>query len=391
MCGAAPVAGAEQAERLQREGDSQGFQINPSSDDWKMTLPSGIEVALHRGIARRPGVLAEHIREFRPDWVLVSSEDPGHTLLREAGETRGGRVVYLAHTPQFLPFGPESWSPDAHAAARVRNCAAVVVIGQHMAEYVSRHLSPVSPAFVRVAHPPIYGSGPFDSYANFDQGFVLMVNPCAVKGLPIFAAVARAMPEVAFAALPGWGTTDEDRAELHAIPNVTTLEPVRRIEEVLERTRVLMMPSLWYEGFGLIVMEAMLRGIPVVASDSGGLAEAKRGTGFVMPVTPIREYLPTFDEAQMPRPVIAEQPVGRWTDAIRSLVSDRAVYENEAGRSRDAALDFVYGLNAGGLEGLLLELTPGHSDDEGDRSGRLDRLSREQRALLVARLKRLRS
>ena len=44
------------------------------------------------------------------------------------------------------------------------------------------------------------------------------------------------------------------------------------------------MPSLWYEGFGLIAMEAMLRGIPVISSDSGGLVEARQGTGFVIPV-----------------------------------------------------------------------------------------------------------
>ena len=37
------------------------------------------------------------------------------------------------------------------------------------------------------------------------------------------------------------------------------------------------MPSLWFEGFGLIAMEAMLRGLPVIASDSGGLEEAKAG------------------------------------------------------------------------------------------------------------------
>ena len=62
------------------------------------------------------------------------------------------------------------------------------------------------------------------------------------------------------------------------------------------------MPSLWYEGFGLIVMESMLRGIPVVASDSGGLQEAKLGTGYVIPVHTIERYQPVFDEHGMPGP-----------------------------------------------------------------------------------------
>ena len=95
------------------------------------------------------------------------------------------------------------------------------------------------------------------------------------------------MPHVPFGALPGWGTTREDRREMAALPNIALLPNCRDIERMLERTRVLLMPSLWYEGFGLIVMEAMLRGIPVVASDSGGLKEAKAGTGFVLPVRPI--------------------------------------------------------------------------------------------------------
>ena len=56
--------------------------------------------------------------------------------------------------------------------------------------------------------------------------------------------------------------------------NVEMLETVPSIDDVLSRTSVLLMPSLWYEGFGLITMEAMLRGIPVIASDSGGLDEA---------------------------------------------------------------------------------------------------------------------
>ena len=45
------------------------------------------------------------------------------------------------------------------------------------------------------------------------------------------------------------------------LPNVTVLETVPNIDEVLSRARLLLMPSLWLEGFGLIAMEAMLRGL----------------------------------------------------------------------------------------------------------------------------------
>ena len=133
-----------------------------------------------------------------------------------------------------------------------------------------------------------------------------MINPCAVKGISIFLELAARCPDVAFGALPGWGTTAADRRALEALPNVTLLPNCRRHRRgARARTRVLLMPSLWYEGFGLIVMEAMLRGIPVIASDSGGLVEAKMGTGFVIPVPPIERYEPVFDERGMPRPVRA--------------------------------------------------------------------------------------
>src|SRR5204862_2588803 len=124
--------------------------------------------------------------------------------------------------------------------------------------------------------------------ANFSTGLITMVNPCAVKGISIFLAVAEGMPDFDFGVVPGWGTTRADRRALERLPNVRILPNPRNIEDVLSRTRVLLMPSLWYEGFGLIVMESMLRGIPVVASDAGGLAEAKHGTGYVIGVRTIQ-------------------------------------------------------------------------------------------------------
>jgi glycosyltransferase involved in cell wall biosynthesis len=371
VCGTLPRDEAGRARQMREE------EIAPGD-----TAGSPMQIVAEADPARRVEALARQIREFAPDWVLVSSEDLGHMLVREASRCAPGRVVYLAHTPQFYPFGPASWNPDARATELVRRAAAVVAIGRSTADYIRAHAG--RPAVV--VHPPIYGGGPWRDLGRFDSGLVTMINPCAVKGVAIFLEIARRMPALAFGALPGWGTTAGDRRDIEALPNIRLLPNCRDIEAVLERTRVLLMPSLWYEGFGLIVMEAMLRGIPVVSSDSGGLKEAKAGTGYVIPVRPIEEYQPVFDEHGMPRPVSEPQDIDPWVEALETLLGDRAAYESEARRSREAALRFVGGLRASQMEETLLALQPAAGAPAPPAA--LEALSPEKRALLLKRLRK---
>jgi glycosyltransferase involved in cell wall biosynthesis len=326
-----------------------------------MAISRVAELALHAE------GLTEEIRSYRPDWVLVSSEDVTQRLLRAAERGAPGRVVYLAHTPQFFPFGPESWNPDAEATRIVERAAGVVAIGQHMAEYIGKH----SGAKAVVVHPPIYHPA---LCGGAGGPLVLMINPCIVKGIEIFVEVAARLPELSFGALTGWGTTASDRALLARHKNIELIGSVQDIDEVLSRARMLLMPSIWYEGFGLIVMEAMLRGLPVVSSDSGGLMEAKAGTGYVIPVRPIERYEPVFDENHMPRPVRGAQDVEPWVAAVKKLASDDAAHRLEAERSRAAAQRFVEGLRVDALGEYLLSLKP--------------RLTDAQTALLLKRLAR---
>lgn len=41
----------------------------------------------------------------------------------------------------------------------------------------------------------------------------------------------------------------------------------------MKRSTALVVPSLWYEGFPLVIIEAFATGLPVIASDIGSLAE----------------------------------------------------------------------------------------------------------------------
>jgi glycosyltransferase involved in cell wall biosynthesis len=349
---------------------------------------NGIEINSVCDLSRRTSVLAEQIRSFQPDWVLVSSEDLSHVLLREAQTAAPGRIVYIAHTPQFYPFGPASWNRDAQAAQRVRDAAGVIVISNHVRDYVEEHLG----VRATVIHPPMYGKEPFPRFGSFDRGYILMINPSIVKGLTIFAALAERFPNYPFAGLAGWGTTSSDRNLLARLPNVTMLDTVPSIDDVLAQSRLLLMPSLWHEGFGLIAMEAMLRGLPVISSDAGGLKEAKNGTNFVIPVRPIEEFQPVFDEAHMPKPVEVEQDLAPWEHALRSLLTDETLYWQEAERSREVALEFVRSLRVEAFEDYLLGLQPVSAasslNQEAHPDRKLEQLSAAKRALLLQRLRR---
>ncbi len=335
-----------------------------------------------RDLGRRASVLREHIAEYEPDWVLVSSEDVAHTLLREAYAGAPDRLVYLAHTPQWYPFGPACWHPDPQATAIIRKARAVVAIAQTTARYIRAHAG----VEARVIHPPMYGSPPWPLFGSFDTGYVLMINPSAVKGISIFLEMARRFPDVPFAGLAGWGTTSADRAAMSALPNVTVLESVPAIDDVLKHARLLLMPSLWFEGFGLIAMEAMLRGLPVVASDAGGLVEAKQGTGYVIPVRAIERFGSTFDETHMPKPIEPPQDFQPWEEALRDLLTNRSAYEKEAARSRAAAEPFVSSLRAADFIDMLRTLTRGSA--ETDAAPVHKPLTPAQRALLLQKLKR---
>ena len=370
-------------DHLARAGHQCRIVCGPAGPGAELRHHSSIAVCAVEEPAQRIQILRRQIREFQPDWVLVSSEDLGHALLREAHQSADGRVVYLAHTPQFYPFGPASWNPDRRSADLVAQTAAIVVIGRHMAEYIERELGRAAV----VIHPPIYGEGPFPNCANFERGLITMINPCAVKGISIFLEVVKRLPNYQFGVVPGWGTTAEDRRSLVRLPNVQFLPNAQNIDDLISRTRVLLMPSLWYEGFGLIVMENMLRGIPVVSSDSGGLKEAKRGTGYVIPVRTIERYQPVFDEHGMPKPVVRENDATPWVAAVQELLSDRTAYQRESAAARHAAQQFVNGLDAGAMERFLLALRPAAVSRA--ESGTIESLSPAKRALLLQRLHKL--
>jgi surfactin synthase thioesterase subunit/glycosyltransferase involved in cell wall biosynthesis len=325
---------------------------------------------------------AGQVEAFEPEIILASTDDPAQMLLEVALRAPSARVVYLARATLALPFGPDCAFPGELKTARIRAADGVVGVSRYVAEYIRQH------AGIDAVHVPIslMEREDWPELGRFDNQFTTLVNPCAVKGIDIFLALADAFPETAFAAVPMWGTNQRDQAALRARANVTVVPPEDDINTLLARTRVLLVPSLWAEARSRMVVEAMLRGVPVMASDVGGIPEAMMGVPYLLPVNPIVKYQTRLDEQMVPVAEVPPQATGPWREALGRLLEDRAHWEEISRASRAAAVEYAAGLRVGPFESFLEDVLRrpkvGHVPDQPHQH-----LSPDRRRLLALRLR----
>jgi glycosyltransferase involved in cell wall biosynthesis len=291
--------------------------------------------------------LMRRLRAMNPDWIFVT-DDKRRIMLQAALDAAPSRVILMLQTIISLPFGPLSVDKSTVYTELVRSARAIIVISHFMKDYIHDHGDLDS----YLMHLPVYGSGPFPDMSGFDRGYVTLINPCELKGVSIFIGLAQAFPDVEFAAVPTWGADRDLIDRLRAMPNVRILKAANDIEDILSKTRILLAPSLWPETFGYVVPEAMLRGIPVLASDIGGLPEAKLGVDYVLPVIPGEFTANGF--------VTSQQDIRPWSQALSELLSDQDTYRQCSQQSRQAALDFVATISVSKFETLLSQLAEGN-------------------------------
>ena len=164
-----------------------------------------------------------------------------------------------------------------------------------------------------------------DAEAENRTKYVTFVNPSPLKGVFIFARIAaelaRRRPEIPLlvvegrermASLPALGIDLRGLMNLRIMPNT----PDAR--QFLAATKLLLMPSLM-ENAALVAMEAMFNGIPVLASNRGGLPETVGDAGFLFDIparyTPETRDLPTAEEVEP------------WVETIIRLWDDPPEYD----------------------------------------------------------------
>jgi glycosyltransferase involved in cell wall biosynthesis len=93
------------------------------------------------------------------------------------------------------------------------------------------------------------------------------------KGLDTLLAAAAEMPDVLFKVAGDGPVFSEMKAKAPRNVEFAGQLGPEDLHKFYSRSRIVVVPSLWYEQFPMVVLESMARGLPVVASRIGGLPE----------------------------------------------------------------------------------------------------------------------
>lgn len=260
------------------------------------------------------------------------------------------RVFALVQNIHFLPFGPLGCATrDPCIDSQWQHLAGTICVSQYVADYVTRHgpqEAVAAPGAVRVVYNRAWGAwgaGPWRDWGSQHQQqlfggggdssssgrqepscedataaaassgqeayeqtaagtpaaaaaagtpgcqrpVVGMLKVTPEKGAAVLAALAARLTQFDFLGVCGDpGVTAA--LQRKALPNLQLVEPVSDVDLLLQRVHVVVVPSIWCEAFGMVVVDALLRGIPVLASDIGGLPEAALGAAQLLPIAGIQ-------------------------------------------------------------------------------------------------------
>lgn len=137
------------------------------------------------------------------------------------------------------------------------------------------------------------------------------------KGLHTLLAAAQQLPDITFL-LAGTGSL-ADEIKQKRLANLHLLGKLApgKLQQLRQEVRLEVIPSVWYEVFGMSAVEAMQTGLPVIASRIGGLPDVVQHeqTGLLVP--PGR--------------------VSNWVQAIQHLMQDTDYAQKLGDTGRDYA------------------------------------------------------
>jgi glycosyltransferase involved in cell wall biosynthesis len=232
--------------------------------------------------------LVRLIRELKPDLVHAHTSKAG-VIGRFAARIAGVPSVFTAHTWSFAEGTSWKWKlagiPCERLAARFG--AAIINVSEANRGLAARN-GIASRTRLLMIHNGIRDVSARATPDIAEVPVIAMVARCVPqKDQAVLLRALAGIDAPARAIFVGDGETraalEADAGRLNLRGRVEFLGERRDVAQILSGAHIFALPSRW-EGFPLSILEAMRAGLPVVASNVGGVAEAvlDSRTGFLV-------------------------------------------------------------------------------------------------------------
>lgn len=258
--------------------------VVPSTQSDDLPTPPGVALITFDDIDNR---VVNALRLARKAWEIIASFDPdvlhihstfAGAVLRPLLAWRGcrARIIYCPHGWAF----DRDLGPIVARCVRLlewqwsRWCDAIVCVSDHERLAALRiGISATKLVLIRNGIPRHAPKAPPTTVEWPDARLRLLFvgRFDRQKGVDILLGALRELDGEAFAIIAGDSLRDRVGPLPQNAKNVRWLTPPQ-LEAHYRSADAVVMPSRW-EGFGLVAVEAMRAGVPVIASNVGGLAE----------------------------------------------------------------------------------------------------------------------
>jgi glycosyltransferase involved in cell wall biosynthesis len=249
-----------------------------------------------------------HLDEHRPDVVLTYGGDPIAQYLLRLTRRRDIPIVFCLHNFSYrhvTPFKLVDYVTVPSEFSRQHHWTQLGLACQRLPNVID---------WQRVQS------------SSRQPKYVTFVNSQPAKGVFVFARIAevlsRRRPDIPLLVVEGRSITkwwEPTGIDLGGIESLTTMSRTANPRAFYAVTKLLVMPSLWNESFGLIAAEGMINGIPLLASNRGALPETVGDASFLFDIparyTPRTRTVPTAEE------------VSPWVETIIRLWDDATLYD----------------------------------------------------------------
>ncbi|MGN8158620.1 glycosyltransferase [Salinisphaera sp. SWV1] len=236
--------------------------------------------------------IPEAVRGFQPDLLVIQAGRQSH-LARAIVEERLPFIWYL----RDVEFDRQVEDVGGEAAFRSLLQQATVVANSAFSARLCQERFGVKSHTL----PPLVDFTNYRCAGPLRRRVALFVNPVAVKGVETVFRLAERRPDIPFLMVESWPLSDERMAALRAraarLGNVEIRRRVSDMRDLYQEAKVGLMPSQCREAWGRVATELQVNGIPVLASDIGGLPESVgRGGVLVAPDASVDEWASALSE-----------------------------------------------------------------------------------------------